>query len=163
MKAGSRRTSLLVAAQIVGSCAIFGCRQPDPNRDEVCFSAGCFRVEVAQDSEALTRGLQHRSHLPRQAGMLFIFPRPGYYPFWIKDTLLALDILWLAPNRRVVDIAPSVPPCREEPCLTYSPKGESLFVLEINAGQAQRMGLKAGDEAVFHLRSSLLMGTTDPR
>ena len=98
------------------------------------------------------RGLQGRASLPAQNGMLFVFPANGRYPFWMKDTLIPLDIIWLDYSRRVVDISADLPPCRTPQCPTYAPRHEALYVLELNAGEAARTGIKPGAPAAFHVR-----------
>lgn len=115
----------------------------------VCFGEQCLSVEVADTDDERSRGLQNRSSLPEGQGMLFIFPSESTYRFWMKETFITLDMVWLDSQRRVVGIATDVPPCKEDPCPQYGPSVESLYVLEANAGYALRLGLKIGDRAVF--------------
>jgi len=141
---------------IVGMLAAwcFGCTGSIAALDNaVCFEAACFDVEIARVPVELARGLQGRKTLPAQQGMLFIFPSSDVYPFWMKDTLLPLDIIWLDEKKRVVHIAPEVPPCGWEPCPTYGPAEYARFVLEINTGAAERFDISVGDTAVFRLRT----------
>ena len=63
---------------------------------QVCFKDHCVHVEIAQTDQETRRGLQQRSHLPDHHGMLFVFPRNGTYAFWMKDTQIPLDIIWLS-------------------------------------------------------------------
>lgn len=118
-----------------------------PNK--VCFQNECLAVEVADTEKERSRGLQNRASLPEGHGMLFIFPSESIYRFWMKDTLITLDMIWLDSQRKVVGIATDVPPCQEDPCPQYGPSAQALYVLEANAGYAARLGLKAGDQAVF--------------
>ena len=91
-----------------------------------------------------------RPHLASNEGMVFLFEDVGFHPFWMKDTLIPLDMIWLDAGRRVVDIAESVPPCQAEPCPTYAPSGHALYVLEAVAGFASQHGLKRGDTVTFN-------------
>ncbi len=91
------------------------------------------------------RGLQFRTSLAQDAGMLFIFDQPLRYSFWMKDTLIALDMIWLDQEMRVVHVESNVPPCTEDPCASYSPSEPALYVLELNAGTASLINLKPGD------------------
>ena len=116
---------------------------------QICFKDHCLMVEVAADDASRVRGLQGRSSFANGAGMLFIFPQPDVYTFWMKDTLIPLDIIWLDDNRMVVDLKAQVPPCQENPCPVYTPSGNALYVLEINAGLAQTYGIRVADKAVF--------------
>lgn len=83
--------------------------------------------------------------------MLFILPERQRHSFWMKDTKIPLDIIWLDFVRRVVHVEDHVPPCQEDPCPTYTPDSSALYVLEVNAGHAKRMGLQKGDRLDFHL------------
>lgn len=116
---------------------------------QVCFQKNCFDVETAQTNEDLLRGLQFRRELKPGQGMLFIFPQSGVHHFWMKDTLIPLDIIWLDENRRVIYIAANCPPCRTIPCSTYGPEGESRYTFEIKAGLCAQLNIRIGDEAVF--------------
>lgn len=116
---------------------------------QVCLRDTCLNVEVADTDEERSRGLQNRASLSEGDGMLFIFPSESIYRFWMKETLISLDMIWLNSERKVVGIATDVPPCQEDPCPQYGPSEQSLYVLEANAGYAASLGLKAGDQAVF--------------
>ena len=127
-----------------------GCSQTtNVNRSQVCFHQSCVNVEVVQKPEELSRGLQFRKSLDKNSGMLFIFPQAGVYQFWMKDTLIPLDMLWLNEEREIMHIARQVPPCVEDPCPTYGPEESSRYVLEVNAGYTDELGLKVGGQAEF--------------
>ena len=143
---GSNNACLAVVA-----CLLSGCQAP-PSQDRVCFHQQCYLVEVVSHGAELEKGLQQRTALPRDHGMLFIFPTSRVQPFWMKDTLIPLDIIWLDYAQRAVHIEENVPPCEQDPCPSYVPVGKALYVLEVNAGEAKRMGLQKGDRAEFHLR-----------
>ena len=123
---------------------------------QVCWRVGggskiehCIDVEVVQKENELVRGLQFRDSLAPNAGMLFIFPFSRIYPFWMKDTKIPLDMIWMDQSGRIVYIEKNVPPCRQDPCLVYTPGSEALTVLEINSGYSDFLGLKIGDRARF--------------
>lgn len=103
------------------------------------------RLELATNDELRGQGLMYRESLPRGEGMLFIFPEPGEYPFWMKNTLIPLDMIWLDTSGKIVAIRPDVPPCRADPCPTYAPEAISSLVLELAAGEAKAHGLSVGD------------------
>jgi len=106
------------------------------------------QVEVADTEELRQRGLMFRKSLAPNEGMIFVFDRPGHYPFWMKNTLIPLDMLWLDTSSRIVAIADSVPPCQADPCPTFpppEPAGPASFVVELVAGFAKAHKLKAGD------------------
>jgi uncharacterized membrane protein (UPF0127 family) len=105
------------------------------------------RVEIADTESTRQRGLMFRKSLGPDEGMLFVFDTPGFYPFWMKNTLIPLDMLWLDREGRIVSIASAVPPCRADPCPSYPPAAgtTALYVLEVNAGFAKQHGVKVGD------------------
>lgn len=146
-----RITLLYVVLVLFFSLAFSGCVPSTIHANRVCLKNECIVVEVAQSPEALRRGLQFRSQLALEEGMLFIFSKNDRHSFWMKDTLIPLDIIWLDYAHRIVFIAPEVPPCRHEPCPVYTPHEEALYVLEVNAGLAQKKEWKRGDGFKFHL------------
>lgn len=106
-------------------------------------------AELAVTDEERARGLMFRETIADDYGMLFCFVDEDYHAFWMKDTLLALDMLWLDKDRRIVHIARDVPPCKEDPCPSYSPDRPGSYVLELGAGGADRYKLKLFDRLDF--------------
>lgn len=101
-------------------------------------------VEIAATQETRALGLMYRESLPPGKGMLFLFPESGVYPFWMKDTLIPLDIIWLEATGEVVHVEENVPPCRRDPCPSVTPPVEASRVLELAAGQADAHGVARG-------------------
>jgi len=116
---------------------------------EVCFRGFCLQIEVAESSQERQRGLMFRESLDEDKGMLFVFEKEGIYPFWMKNTLIPLDIIWLDNAGEVVDIKKNAAPCQGGVCETFTPKGEAKHVLEINAGIVDRIGLSIGDTLIL--------------
>ena len=86
----------------------------------------------------------YRPSLPENRGMLFIFGADRYPSFWMKNTLIPLDLIFLDSAGSVVDVIANVPPCAGDPCPTYSPKYPARAVLELAAGAAAGHGIEAG-------------------
>ncbi|HUK57408.1 MAG TPA: DUF192 domain-containing protein [Nitrospiria bacterium] len=107
------------------------------------------RVEVARTPEEQTRGLMFRTALPEDRGMLFIFERPAEHLFWMKNTLIPLDMVWMDDRKRIIHIEYQVPPCQLEPCPVYGPSADSLYVLEVVSGTALREELRVGQTLTF--------------
>jgi uncharacterized membrane protein (UPF0127 family) len=101
-------------------------------------------LEVARTEAERARGLMHRASMPERAGMIFLFERPGIYPFWMKNTLIPLDMFWTDTSGRIVWIAESVPPCKADPCPEYPPRAVASYVIETNAGFARRHRISVG-------------------
>ena len=104
-------------------------------------------AELATTPETRTRGLMERPSLPVDQGMLFLFDIAQPLSFWMFNTLIPLDIIFADAERRITSIYAAVPPCRPPSrCPTYSSHGAAQFVLEVNAGTADRVGIGVGDE-----------------
>lgn len=102
-------------------------------------------VEIADTAHERQQGLSGRPSLSTGKGMLFLFPAPDRYGFWMKNVAFPLDILWIA-RGRVVGIEERVPtvPLGEDPPLYY-PAEPVMHVLEVPAGWADEHGIKPGD------------------
>ncbi|MCX6724122.1 MAG: DUF192 domain-containing protein [Candidatus Staskawiczbacteria bacterium] len=121
---------------------------PAPNQNQlgsVCFNDNCFQVELAKTKAERDRGLMYRKELGKDKGMLFVFDKSGIYPFWMKDTLIPLDMIWIDSNSKVVFIAHNVQPCKSLICPSVFPAARAKYVLEVNSGICQDLGLKLGD------------------
>ena len=119
--------------------------------DRVCFKNNCFEVELAITQEEKILGLMFRKSLGRNKGMIFVFNEEGIYPFWMKDTLIPLDIIWISSNNEVVFISENTQPCEEDLCSSITPTQKAKYVLEINAGVSKEIGLKVGDKLEMNL------------
>jgi len=108
-------------------------------------------AELAVSDEERQRGLMFREKLQLDQGMLFVFEKESPYAFWMKNTLIPLDMLWIDKDRRIVHIWRNVPPCKEDPCPSYGPDRPGLYVLELAAGASDRFGLKLFDRLEFTL------------
>lgn len=91
-----------------------------------------------------------RDRVPEGTGMLFFFRDSGEYPFWMKNTLVPLDMIWLDDQRRVVHVEPNVPPCKADPCPSYPPHAAAKYVLELGAGQAAKHQVTNGTTLRFN-------------
>ncbi len=120
-----------------------------PGQASVCFKDFCFKVEIAKTSAELSMGLMFRKALDQDMGMLFIFDKEALYPFWMKNTLIPLDMIWINSNNKVIFIAENVQPCKNLICPEINPGVAAKYVFEINAGISRKMGMKIGDEVVL--------------
>lgn len=104
-----------------------------------------FIVELATTPEEQQLGLMFREHLAEDHGMLFIFPSAITRSFWMKNTRIPLDIFYFDESLKLVSVA-NAKPCRVERCPGYPSTGPARYVLELNAGKAEELGVKSGDE-----------------
>jgi len=111
-----------------------------------------FTVEVADTVEKQLRGLMFRASIADDYGMLFPYPDEDIRGFWMKNTLVHLDLIFIDSGRTVVEIIANVPPCRAEPCETYISSVPARYVLEIRGGLAAELGVKVGDRVLFKLQ-----------
>ncbi len=115
------------------------------NYSQVCFGENCFKIEIAETQQEREKGLMFREKLEQDRGMLFIFENSDVHPFWMKNTLFPLDIIWLDENNLVVFIEKNCQPCLTEECQNFAPFVSSRYVLEINAGLTDKINLSLGD------------------
>jgi len=108
-------------------------------------------VELAITQEEQVLGLMFRKSLDRNKGMLFFFDEEGEHSFWMKDTLIPLDIIWINQNGEVVFISENTQPCQENICPFISTDKKAKYVLEINAGISKEIDLKVGDKLEINL------------
>lgn len=108
-------------------------------------------VELALDSPSQAKGLMGREVMPENRGMLFLFPQTQPLSFWMKNTLIPLDIIYISEAGDVIDIV-QAEPCRTRQCPSYPAKAPGKYVLELNSGMAEKLGLKVGDNLNWHWR-----------
>lgn len=156
------RWTVLLGGMLV-TAALPGHAQLAAPRGDVVFpDQARVSVEIAATPEARQRGLMYRTALGQDEGMVFVFDEPGAHAFWMKNTLIPLDMIWLDAARRVVHVAHSVPPCRSDPCPSYPPAADNaLYVIEVASGVARRHALKVGD--VLEFRGITPPGAVKPR
>jgi uncharacterized membrane protein (UPF0127 family) len=105
-----------------------------------------FQVEVADTPAKRELGLQYRKELAADRGMIFLFPAPSVQSFWMKNTPLPLDMIFIGSDRKIVGIVEQTVPFSLDSRSVGTP---SQFVLEINGGLSKRLGIGAGDSVRF--------------
>ncbi|MGH9161416.1 MAG: DUF192 domain-containing protein [Vicinamibacteraceae bacterium] len=149
---------LLIAVSALAACANAAeAPQQDLSRADASFPGGVqVSLEVAATEEERQRGLMFREELAPDVGMIFVFPEPGANGFWMKNTLIPLDMFWLEPDGRIVAIRESVPPCGNESdlvdCPVYEPgpgASRSIYVIETVAGFAKKHRVEVGDNVLL--------------
>ena len=123
------------------------------DRVEVRIGRLVIEAELARTPEERTQGLSGRGSLPREAGMLFVFPQEHVASFWMRGMRFPLDFIWISGDRHVVDLTEDVPPpapgTPDDALPFYNPDAPVLYVLEVNAGVVQESGVRAGDSVSF--------------
>jgi uncharacterized membrane protein (UPF0127 family) len=111
-------------------------------------------VEIADTPAKRELGLQYRRDLPADRGMIFLFPGESTLSFWMKNTPIPLDMIFIAGDRKIVGVVEQARPFSLDPRGVPTP---SRFVLEVNGGFAKRHGVKAGDTVRFENINSELV------
>ncbi len=108
-------------------------------------------AEIADTTEKRAKGLMYREALAKDRGMLFTFAEPQLWTFWMKNTRISLDIIWMDGKKRIVHIERNVPICHrtDDGCPQYQPNDNAMYVLELAAGAADSLKLQRGSVLKF--------------
>jgi uncharacterized protein len=126
-------------------------QQTTPATKQLTVGKTTVSVEVADTPKAREIGLMNRKSLAKNTGMVFIFEEGGRYPFWMKNTLIPLDIIWIGSDLKVAGIMENLPPCPPATvtCPTYSPGVIARYVLEVNAGWVKEHEISKNMQVAF--------------
>ena len=114
-------------------------------------SGRVFETELMINDDDRAMGLMFRPSLPADRALLFVFRDLDFHGIWMKNCRFPIDIVWLDENKKVVHVAPRVPPCAKEPCPVYTPMRRAAYVVEMNAGAARREKIVLGAALGFTL------------
>ena len=119
----------------------------DKNSTTIFTAAGPVKIQVefAKTAQELETGLMNRESLEKNSGMFFIFPDEKSRSFWMKDTLIPLDMIFISSNGRVNEMTTQEPCPKTGTCQVYESKLPARYVLEINGGQAEKWNMANGD------------------
>ena len=101
-------------------------------------------ADVADSAETRLMGFFTIGSFADDRGVLFMFEEAGRHSIWGKNIQSPTDMIWLDPNRKIIQIDRNVPPCREEPCPIYEPEEAVLFIMQVTAGVAKQHDLEPG-------------------
>ena len=112
-------------------------------------SGAVYHLELALTPEDQAQGLMYRESLPEHTGMLFVFPEDAPHHFWMKNTMIPLDMIWMDASGKVLFVSADTPPCTADPCATYGPDAPARQVLEIAGGMAAKEKVTLGAQLKF--------------
>jgi uncharacterized membrane protein (UPF0127 family) len=112
-------------------------------------SGRTYSLEVARTPDEQAQGLMFRESLPERTGMLFPFTDKGVHQFWMKNTMIPLDMVWMDPEGKVIFVSANTPPCKADPCPSYGPDSPAASVLEIAGGMAKKENVTVGSSLKF--------------
>lgn len=105
-------------------------------------------IEVVDEEWSISRGLMYRPSMKENRGMLFIFPDSQPRSFWMKNTIISLDIIFIDSQKNIVTIQKYTTPYSEDSVPSYK---DARYVLEVNAGFCDKYNIKEGDRVNFEL------------
>ncbi len=108
-----------------------------------------FSVQVARDEQTRAEGLMYRQDMPMNEGMIFLFDKEQPLTFWMKNTLIPLDMIYMDKDWKVVSIQKQAQPCTADPCVLYPSMQDAQYVLEINGGLSDKLGIRQGSMIQF--------------
>lgn len=114
-----------------------------------------FLAEVAVTPLEQQKGLMYRQSLAKDRCMIFIYGEDGSHGIWMKNCLISLDVVWIAADGKIVEMAANVPPCsplRGDDCPTYGGNVPARHFIEFAVGTIKRIGLKKGDRLGWNLK-----------
>lgn len=106
-------------------------------------------VEIADDDDERAKGLMFREKLNENGGMLFVFEDEDHQTFWMKNTMIPLDMIFIGTDFIIVDVK-NAKPCGEDPCKLYKSSKPAMHVLEVNSGFAAKNNIKIGDKIIVN-------------
>ena len=106
-------------------------------------------VETADDNYERMHGLMFRENIDKNSGMLFVFDYEDNQTFWMKNTLIPLDIIFISKDMKIVDIKYATP-CRENPCKLYKSTRPAKYVLEVNGNYTIKNNIKIDDKITLN-------------
>lgn len=137
-----RATRFRVVLAVVLLLLVGACRAGEP---WVEVGGQRYYVEIADDDGERARGLMFRDELGADEGMLFVWREPAPRSFWMLNTRIPLDIVYIGPGLEIVGWSLDTPPCRTRRCPGYPSGAPAQYVLEVNAGEMERLGVEIGD------------------
>jgi uncharacterized membrane protein (UPF0127 family) len=145
-----------LAGMIIVLCGISGLVSAETRTQEnliaITMPGGVLiHAELAATPQERSRGLMFRENLAKDHGMLFAFAEAQPWTFWMKNTKIPLDIIWMDGKKKIVHIESNVPICTrtDETCPQYRPTGNAMFVLELAGGVAETLKLQNGAKLQF--------------
>ena len=132
---------------------LLGCTHiPPTNSNKILINNGekliHIDVEISDDNEERAKGLMYRKRLNDNDGMLFIFNNESYQTFWMKNTLIPLDMIFIDSKFAIIDIKNAIP-CKEEPCTLYTSSKPARYVLEVSAGFTRKNNIILGNKVAW--------------
>ena len=144
----------LIVSAVALMTALPSCIQADDGLVPIQLPGGVIiQAEIANTMKKRAEGLMYREYLAKDRGMLFTFDQAQPWTFWMKNTKIPLDIIWMNEKKQIIHIARNVPICtrHDDGCPQYQPNDPATYVLELGGGEAERLRLEKGTKLQFKL------------
>lgn len=109
-------------------------------------------IEIADTDKERQKGLMFRDKLDENSGMVFIFEEEKYVSFWMKNTKIPLDMIFVSSNGTITEIKDNIQPCVSDPCDIYTSKYPTKYVIEVNAGFSRKNNIDVNDRIKFNYK-----------
>ena len=150
-----RRQPLVLFLVLLFSFPCYTLAENDPSQPgliPITLPGGAIiHAELANTPQKRAEGLMYRTHLAPDRGMLFTFSQAEAWVFWMKNTKISLDLIWINEKKQIIHIEQNVPICTrtDDSCPQYRPNEGALYVLELAAGRAESLKLQRGSKLQF--------------
>lgn len=141
----NKNKKIIISIIFITVCLIYSGCQSDKKFVKIQFGKQTFKVEAALTDAQRMKGLMNRKSLDAQSGMLFVYSYEQQLSFWMKNTLIPLDIAFIAGDGHILNIE-SMEPLDES---TVSSDGKAMYALEMNSGFFEKHNIKVGDRIEF--------------
>ena len=138
---------ILIFISLLSFFISFSNNQPKKQQfSQISINNQIINIEIPITPQEISTGLMNRNHLDKDSGMFFIFEVEKPQSFWMKNTLIPLDLIFIDSNNQIIDIKHNFQPCKSDPCETYTSSKPALYVLEINSGLAKELNIEIGQK-----------------
>ena len=152
-----RRQPLVLFLVLLFSFPCYTLAENDPSQPgliPITLPGGAIiHAELANTPQKRAEGLMYRTHLAPDRGMLFTFSQAEAWVFWMKNTKISLDLIWINEKKQIIHIEQNVPICTrtDDSCPQYRPNEGALYVLELAGGRAESLKLQRGSKLQFQI------------
>lgn len=120
-----------------------------PKQKKIYINKNIINVQIADTPLKISRGLMFQENLKENDGMLFVFDKESFQSFWMKNTLIPLDIIFIDKDYKIVDIKNNFEPCKQSVCSSYISKKPAMYVVEVNANWCNKNQVQIGNKVVI--------------
>ena len=133
----------------VGSIFLLRGKHTEEYRELIIIGEATFEAQLATTDSERAEGLMNVESMPEDEGMLFVYEEESYRSFWMKNTLIPLDMIFIDDTYHIVEIIHNAKPCKKDPCQLYRSTKRTKYVFEINGSLSKKYKFEMGDIVEF--------------